>query len=70
VAGEFQALSGQQSADAFRALVTELLATGSFPARASMRPEHQTLLPVGQDELYQAMFAVDPWPTPRRSRLR
>ncbi len=59
-AGEFQALSGQQSADAFRALVTDLLATGSFPARASMRPEHQTLLPVGQNELYKAMFAVDP----------
>jgi pimeloyl-ACP methyl ester carboxylesterase len=59
-AGEFQALSGQQSADAFRALVTDLLATGNLPARASIRSEHQTLLPVGQDALYQAMFAVDP----------
>ena len=59
-AGEFQALSGQQSADAFRALVTDLLATGNLPARTSIRSEHQTLLPVGQDALYKAMFAVDP----------
>jgi len=59
-AGEFQALSGQQSADAFRALVANLQSTGSFPSRAEMRPEHQTLLPVGQDALYKAMFSVDP----------
>ncbi len=59
-AGEFQALSGQQSADAFRALVANLQSTGSFPPRAEMRPEHQTLLPVGHDALYKAMFSVDP----------
>jgi pimeloyl-ACP methyl ester carboxylesterase len=59
-ASEFQALNGQQSADALRALVTDLEATGSFPPRASMRPEQQTSLPIGQDALYKAMFAVDP----------
>ena len=59
-AAEFQSLNGQQSADAFRALVADLLATGNFPPRAGMRPEHQTLLPVGQDALYKSMFSVDP----------
>jgi pimeloyl-ACP methyl ester carboxylesterase len=60
LAGEFQALSGQASADAFRALVAELQSTGSFPPRAGIRAEHQTILPVGQDALYKAIFAVDP----------
>ncbi len=60
LAGEFQALSGQASADAFRALVADLLATGNFPPRAGMRAEHQTILPVGQDALYKAMFSADP----------
>lgn len=59
-AGEFQALSGQQSADDFRALIANLETTGSFPPRDSMRPEHQTLLPVGQDLLYKGMFGADP----------
>jgi pimeloyl-ACP methyl ester carboxylesterase len=59
-AGEFQVLNGQESADAFRSLVAELTANGSFPARTAMRPEHQTLLPVGHDALYKAIFAVDP----------
>jgi len=59
-ASEFQALSGQQSADAFRALVANLQTTGAFPPRTEMRSEHQTLLPVGQDGLYKAMFALDP----------
>jgi len=60
LAGEFQATSGQASADAFRTLVADLLTTGSFPARASIRAEHQTILPVGQDALYKGMFMVDP----------
>jgi pimeloyl-ACP methyl ester carboxylesterase len=60
LAGEFQALSGQESADAFRALVADLVATGNFPPRTAMRPEHQTILPVGQDALYKALFSVDP----------
>jgi pimeloyl-ACP methyl ester carboxylesterase len=60
LAGEFQVTSGQESADAFRALVADLLAGGNFPPRDKIRPEFQTLLPVGQDALYKAMFAVDP----------
>jgi pimeloyl-ACP methyl ester carboxylesterase len=60
LAGEFQALSGQESADSFRALVADLLATGNFPPRTAMRAEHQTILPIGQDALYKAMFSVDP----------
>ncbi len=60
LAGEFQARNGQQSADAFRSVVANLLATGSFPARTDIRSEHQTVLPVGQDALYKAMFALDP----------
>ena len=59
-AEEFQALNGQESADAFRALVADLLANGTFPPRDKMRPEHQTLLPVGQEALYKAMFSADP----------
>ncbi len=59
-AGEFHALSGQESADAFRALVADLVATSNFPPRPNMRAEHQTLLPVGQDALYKSMFSVDP----------
>jgi pimeloyl-ACP methyl ester carboxylesterase len=59
-AGEFQALSGQQSADDFRTLIANLEATGSFPPRESMRAEHQTSLPSGQDALYKGMFAADP----------
>jgi pimeloyl-ACP methyl ester carboxylesterase len=60
MAGEFQATSGQESADAFRGVVAELVATGSLPARERIRSEHQTLLPIGQDALYKAMFTVDP----------
>jgi pimeloyl-ACP methyl ester carboxylesterase len=60
LAGEFQALNGQASADAFRALVANLESTGTLPPRTEMRAEHQTILPIGQDALYKAMFAVDP----------
>jgi len=59
-AGEFQALVGQQSADDFRAMIATLETTGSFPPRDSMRPEQQTMLPIGQDLLYKGMFAADP----------
>lgn len=59
-ADEFQAVVGQQSADDFRALIANLETTGSFPPRGSMRPEQQTLLPIGQDLLYKGMFAADP----------
>jgi pimeloyl-ACP methyl ester carboxylesterase len=59
-AGEFQATIGQESSDALRATVATLLETGSFPPRATMRSEQQSLLPVGQDALYKAMFSLDP----------
>ena len=59
-ADQFQALNGQESADAFRTLVADLVANGTFPSRDRMRPEHQTPLPIGQEALYKAMFSVDP----------
>lgn len=59
-AEEFKTLNGQASSDAFRALVANLLATGSLPPRESMRPEQQTALPIGQDALYKALFSADP----------
>jgi hypothetical protein len=60
LADQYKTLNGQESADAFRALVATLESTGSFPPRDSMRPEQQTALPVGEDALYKALFAVDP----------
>jgi pimeloyl-ACP methyl ester carboxylesterase len=59
-ADQFKTLNGQESSDAFRAMVADLEATGSFPPRDSMRPEQQTMLPVGQDALYKALFSIDP----------
>jgi len=59
-ADQFQASNGKDSADAFRTLAASLVATGSLPARDTIRPEQQTALPVGQDALYKALFAVDP----------
>jgi uncharacterized protein len=59
-ADEFQALNGRESAESFRALVAELLTTGALPPRERIRAEHQTLLPVGHDALYRALFALDP----------
>ena len=52
--------NGQESADAFRATVATLLATGSLPPRASIAPEHQPLLPSGQDALLKTLFSLDP----------
>lgn len=59
-ADQYKQLNGQESADAFRATAATLTATGSFPPRDSMRPEQQTMLPVGQDALYKSLFTVDP----------
>jgi pimeloyl-ACP methyl ester carboxylesterase len=59
-ADQFQALNGQESADAFRAIEAGLVASGSLPARDTLRPEHQTVLPLGQDALYRALFSLDP----------
>jgi pimeloyl-ACP methyl ester carboxylesterase len=59
-AEQFKSLNGQESSDAFRTLVANLLATGSFPPRDAMRPEFQTMLPSGQDVLYKGLFSADP----------
>lgn len=59
-ADQFRSLNGQESSDAFRALVAGLVATGSYPPRDSMRPEYQTALPSGQDALYRGLFSADP----------
>jgi pimeloyl-ACP methyl ester carboxylesterase len=60
LAGSFLASHGQESADAFRAVVGRLVSTGSLPERTSIRPEHQTLLPAGQDAILSKVFAIDP----------
>jgi len=51
---------GQASADAFQALIAELLTTGALPLRDTIRPEFQTTLPPGQDAFFKALFSVDP----------
>jgi pimeloyl-ACP methyl ester carboxylesterase len=51
---------GPVSSDAYRAMIDNLLATGSLPARDVMRPEFQSTLPPNQDAFHQAMFSVDP----------
>jgi acetyl esterase/lipase len=60
MAGDFQATVGQESADAFRGVIATLLSTGSLPDRSTIRPEHQTVLPVGQDALLKAEYGLDP----------
>lgn len=60
LAGSFLASHGQESADAFRAVVGRLVSTGSLPERTSIRPEHQTVLPAGQDAILSKVFALDP----------
>ncbi len=60
MADNFAAAYGPESAEAFRAVIATLLSTGSLPDRATMRPEHQTLLPVGQDALLKAEYSLDP----------
>lgn len=60
MADSFQATTGQESADAFRATIATLLSTGSLPDRLSIRPEHQTVLPSGEDALLKALYSLDP----------
>jgi len=60
MAGDFAAQNGQDSADAFRAVIATLLSTGALPERSTIRPEHQTVLPVGQDALLKALYGLDP----------
>jgi pimeloyl-ACP methyl ester carboxylesterase len=60
VADDFRVGYGQESSDAVRAAVADLVATGSVPTRSSLRPEIQSLLPGGQDLLYKGVFSADP----------
>ena len=60
MAGGFEASHGPESAQAFRATIDHLLATGSLPERGAIRPEHQSSLPVGQDAVLRAAYGLDP----------
>ncbi len=60
MAANFEASFGPQSGEAFRSTISTLLATGALPERSAIRPEHQTVLPVGQDALLRAQFTLDP----------
>jgi len=56
----YRASAGPASADAFRAMIDGLLATGALPARDTIRPEFQSTLPPGQDAFFKALFSIDP----------
>ena len=56
----FQFTHGPASAEAYRAMIADLLQTGTLPARDVMRPEFQSSLPPNQDAFFKAMFSVDP----------
>jgi pimeloyl-ACP methyl ester carboxylesterase len=56
----FQAAFGSASANAFRAEVSTLLASGVLPDRNSIRAEHQPVLPPDQDAMLQALYSDDP----------
>ena len=60
MADDFQATFGRESADAFRGVIATLLATGSLPERTTIRPEHQTVLPTGNDALLKEQFSLNP----------
>lgn len=60
VAGDIGAAFGPASAEAFKGVIATLLATGALPDRSTVRPEHQTVLPVGNDALLKEQFSLDP----------
>lgn len=60
MAGGFEATSGRESSEAFRGVIATLRSTGSLPEHSTIRPEHQTVLPTGNDGLLRDQFAVDP----------
>ena len=60
MAGHFEATFGRESGEAFRGVITTLLSTGNLPERSSIRPEHQPMLPVGNDALLKEQFSLDP----------
>jgi uncharacterized protein len=59
-ADSYRFTHGQASSDAYRAMIGDLLANGTLPARNVMRPEFQSSLPPNQDAFFKAMFSVDP----------
>ena len=60
MAGDFEKTFGPESASAFRGVIGTLLSTGSLPERSTIRPEHQTVLPTGNDSLLKEQFSLDP----------
>lgn len=60
LAGDFAVQNSRESAEAFRSTIATLLSTGALPERSTIRPEHQTVLPVGQDALLKAVYGLDP----------
>ena len=60
MAAGFETSTGKESADAFRAVIATLLATGALPERSAIRPEHQPVLPLGQDGVLRQLYAADP----------
>ena len=59
-ADSYRFTHGPASGDAYRAMIDNLLANGTLPARDVMRPEFQSLLPPNQDAFFKAMFSIDP----------
>ena len=60
MAEDFDKTNGKESGDAFRSVIATLLSTGSLPERSTIRPEHQTVLPTGNDALLKEQFSLDP----------
>ncbi len=60
LADGFRTENGQESADAFRAAVANLLTTGSLPERSAIRAEHQDVFWPGSDAVLRSVFALDP----------
>lgn len=60
MADSFEATDGPESAQAFRSTVATLLSTGALPERAAIRPEHQPVLPLGQDAVLRSIYGADP----------
>ena len=60
MAGDFEKTFGAESGTALRSVIGTLLSTGSLPERSTIRPEHQTVLPTGNDGLLKEQFSLDP----------
>lgn len=60
MADGFEKTFGPESAGAFRSVIGTLLSTGSLPERSTIRPDHQTALPPGNDALLKDQYSLDP----------